>query len=93
MRIQFSGKDLDIGESLQTHVNGELGETLAKYAGRPTDATVTFLRDGHLFGCEFFVHLSTGLVVQANGRRATSMPASRPRARRWPSSSAATSAV
>lgn len=67
MRIRVSGKDIDIGESLQTHVNQGLGETLAKYAGRPTDATATFSRDGHLFCCEIFVHLSTGLVVQANG--------------------------
>ena len=67
MRIRVSGKDIDIGESLQTHVNQELGETLAKYAGRPTDATVTFSKDGHLFCCEIFVHLSTGLVVQAKG--------------------------
>jgi ribosomal subunit interface protein len=67
MRIRVSGKDLDIGESLQTHVNQELGETLGKYAGRPTDATVTFSRDGHLYCCEIFVHLSTGLVVQAKG--------------------------
>lgn len=67
MRIRVSGKDIDVGESLQTHVNQELGETLGKYSGRPTDATVTFSRDGHLFCCEIFVHLSTGLVVQANG--------------------------
>jgi ribosomal subunit interface protein len=70
MRIRVSGKDLDIGESLQTHVNQELGETLGKYAGRPTDATVTFSRDGHLYCCEIFVHLSTGLVVQAKGSAA-----------------------
>ncbi len=75
MRIRVSGKDIDIGESLQTHVNQALGETLAKYAGRPTDATVTFLRDGHLFGCEIFVHLSTGLVVQANGTAGEIYPA------------------
>lgn len=67
MRIRVSGKDIDVGESLQTHVNTELGETLSKYAGRPTDATVTFSKDGHQFCCEIFVHLSTGLVVQANG--------------------------
>jgi ribosomal subunit interface protein len=67
MRIRVSGKDIDVGESLQTHVNRELGESLGKYAGRPTDATVTFSRDGHLYCCEIFVHLSTGLVGQATG--------------------------
>jgi len=67
MRIRVSGKDIDIGDSLQTHVNPDLGATLAKYAELPTDATVTLSRDGHLFCCEIFVHQSTGLVVQAKG--------------------------
>ncbi|TNC46430.1 ribosome-associated translation inhibitor RaiA [Rubellimicrobium rubrum] len=67
MRIRVSGKDIDIGEALQTHVNQALAESTAKYAGRPTDATVTFSRDGHGFACEVFVHLSTGLTAQANG--------------------------
>ncbi|WP_210528427.1 ribosome hibernation-promoting factor, HPF/YfiA family [Rubellimicrobium arenae] len=70
MRIRVSGKDIDIGEALQTHVNQGLGESVGKYAGRPTDATVTFSRDGFGNACEIFVHLSTGLVVQANGTAA-----------------------
>jgi ribosomal subunit interface protein len=75
MRIRVSGKDLDIGEALQTHVNTELGESLGKYAGRPTDATVTFSRDGFGFSCEIFVHLSTGLTAQANGAAPEVYPA------------------
>ena len=75
MRIRVSGKDLDIGEALQTHVNTGLGESLGKYAGRPTDATVTFSRDGFGYSCEIFVHLSTGLTAQANGAAAEVYPA------------------
>lgn len=67
MRIRVSGKDIDIGEALQTHVNAALAESAGKYAGRPTDATVTFARDGFGFHCEIFIHLSTGLTAQANG--------------------------
>lgn len=67
MRIRVSGKDIDIGEALQTHVSTELTESAGKYAGRPTDATVTFARDGFGFHCEIFIHLSTGLTAQANG--------------------------
>ena len=63
MRIRVSGKDIDIGEALQGHVTRELTESLGKYAGRPTDATVTFSRDGHLLSCEVMVHLSTGLTA------------------------------
>ena len=65
MRYQISGKQIDIGESLQNHVKTELGETLSKYAGRPTEAYVVFSKSGHEFVCETVVHLSTGLTSQA----------------------------
>lgn len=65
MRYQISGKQIDIGEALQTHVQQELSEMLGKYAGRPTDATVVFSKSGHENVCEATVHLSTGLTAQA----------------------------
>lgn len=67
MRYQISGKQIDIGEALQIHVKTELGATVEKYAGRPTDATVIFSRSGHEYVCETVVHLSTGLTSQAKG--------------------------
>ena len=67
MRYQISGKQIDIGEALQTHVKTELGETVDKYSQRPTDATVIFSRNAHEFICDAVVHLSTGLNVQAKG--------------------------
>ena len=42
MRYQISGKHIDIGAALQTHVQEELGAVVGKYAERPTDATVFF---------------------------------------------------
>ncbi|MEY1557012.1 ribosome-associated translation inhibitor RaiA [Yoonia sp. R2331] len=65
MRYQISGKQIDIGEALQTHVQTELDDMLSKYAGRPTEATVVFSRSGHEYVCETVVHLSTGLTAQA----------------------------
>lgn len=65
MRYQISGKQIDIGEALQTHVQGELDEMLAKYAGRPTEAVVVFSKSAHEYVCETVVHLSTGLTAQA----------------------------
>ena len=65
MRYTISGKQIDIGESLQTHVQGELSAVLEKYAGRPTDAQVVFSRNAHEYVCEATVHLSTGLTCQA----------------------------
>lgn len=68
MRYQISGKQIDIGEALQSHVKTQLGEAVGKYAGRPTDAMVTFSRVAHEFVCESTVHLSTGLSAAAKGQ-------------------------
>ena len=65
MRYTISGKHIDVGDALTTHVQSELGETIEKYSQRPTDATVTFSRDAHQFTCDAVVHLSTGLTVQS----------------------------
>ena len=70
MRYQISGKQIDIGEALQTHVKTQLGASVAKYAGRPTDAMVVFSKSGYEFVCETVVHLSTGLTAQAKGHAA-----------------------
>ena len=67
MRYQISGKQLDIGEALQTHVKTELSETVDKYMQRPTDAQITFSKHAHEFICEATVHLSTGLTATAKG--------------------------
>ena len=65
MRYKISGKQIDIGESLQSHVQTQLDEIVGKYAGRPTDANVVFSRSAHEYVCEAVVHLSTGLNVTA----------------------------
>jgi ribosomal subunit interface protein len=70
MRYQISGKQIDIGEALQTHVKAELGEIVEKYAQRPTEAVVVFSRAAHEHVCEAVIHLSTGLTAQAKGHAA-----------------------
>ena len=65
MRYQISGKQIDIGTALQTHVQTELNEAVKKYAERPTDANVIFSRSAHEYVCEATVHLSTGLTATA----------------------------
>ena len=65
MRYQISGKHIDVGAALQTHVENELGAVVQKYAERPTDANVVFSKNGAEFVCETIVHLSTGLTASA----------------------------
>ncbi|PZX15829.1 SSU ribosomal protein S30P /sigma 54 modulation protein [Palleronia aestuarii] len=68
MRYQISGKQIDIGEALQTHVRSEVEEMVGKYPGRPTDVLVVFSKEAHEFACETVIHLSTGLTVQASAK-------------------------
>lgn len=68
MRYQISGKQIDIGSSLQTHVKTDLGDVVQKYAERPTDAQVVFSKSAHEYACEATVHLSTGLTATAKGK-------------------------
>lgn len=70
MRYQISGRQIDIGEALQTHVKSELGELVEKYQQRPTEAVVIFSKDAHLTVCEATFHLSTGLTAAARGNAA-----------------------
>jgi ribosomal subunit interface protein len=65
MRYQISGKQIDIGDALRTHVQNDLNDVVAKYAGRPTDANVFFSRSAHEYVCEATIHLSTGLNASA----------------------------
>lgn len=68
MRYQISGKQMDVGEALATHVKTEFGVTFDKYQQRPTDVTVVFSKNAHEFVCDTVVHLSTGLTAQAQGK-------------------------
>ncbi len=68
MRYKISGKQIDVGDALKTHVEQELASVVEKYAERPTDAHVVFSKNAAAFACEATVHLSTGLTAQASGQ-------------------------
>ena len=68
MRYKISGKQINIGESLKTHVEMEVSDILKKYAERPTDALITFSKESHEFVCETAVHLSTGITVNSKAK-------------------------
>ncbi len=67
MKYQISGKQIDIGDALKTHVEEELNAVVQKYAERPTSANVVFSKSGGEYMCEAVVHLSTGLLASAKG--------------------------
>ena len=67
MEIQVTGKNMDLGEALQTHVSGQLTESITKYFGRGAEATVNFGKERHQVECEMTAHLASGVFLSAHG--------------------------
>jgi ribosomal subunit interface protein len=67
MSLRVSGKNVDIGEALRTHVVTRLSETLDKYFNGTWNGHVTVEKDGGGFRTECALHLGTGITIQAEG--------------------------
>jgi ribosomal subunit interface protein len=68
MRIQVTGKQIDIGDALRAHVEARVGDVVGKYADRAVEAMAIFSRDRHEFVADASVHLPTGMSAQARAR-------------------------
>lgn len=68
MKVQVSGKQIDIGDALRSHVTARLTASVAKYFDNPIDGAVTFARDGSDYRAECAVHLRSGITLHAQGR-------------------------
>jgi ribosomal subunit interface protein len=68
MQLTITGKQIDIGNALRTHVESRLKLSVGKYFDRPVDGSVTFSRDGHEYRADCTVHLASGLHLHAQGR-------------------------
>ena len=67
MTLRVSGKNLDIGEALRTHVHGRIDGLVAKYhAGRPTGhVTIEPEGSGYRADCTLFLKAGVTLQVEA----------------------------
>lgn len=68
MEIQITGRQVDVGESLQDHVRDRLEADTSKYFNRAINAGVTVERDGHLFIVECHVHANQGVNLESTGK-------------------------
>jgi ribosomal subunit interface protein len=68
MQIKVTGKNLDIGAAMRTHVEERLRDIAAKYFSGTVSAHVTVDKQRALFVSDCTVHLATGLVLQAHGK-------------------------
>ena len=65
MKLSISGKQIDIGEALQSHVAKALKGAVGKYFDHALDGSVLFSREAHLLRCDIQVHARRGIFMQA----------------------------
>lgn len=68
MQFRVSGKNLDIGESLQIHARTRVSQALGKYFDGEVAGHVTIQPDGSGYRADMILHLATGITLQAEGR-------------------------
>ncbi|MEM9705526.1 MAG: ribosome-associated translation inhibitor RaiA [Pseudomonadota bacterium] len=66
MDIKVTGKNMELGDALPTHVDERLTEGVTKYFDRGADASVIFTKDRHGIGCEITAHLASGVYLAAH---------------------------
>jgi len=65
MDISVKGKNLDVGDALRGHAEGNLASAVDKYFSKATDASVVFTHEGREFRTDISVHPGPrGLLVQ-----------------------------
>ena len=69
MQISVSGKGVEVGESLRTHVEAQIEEHVTKYIDRVTTVHVVVSREAHNFRVDITGNLGThsGLVIRSRG--------------------------
>lgn len=70
MQISVSGKGVDVGASLRSHIEAQIEEHVSKYIDRVTSVQIVVSREAHLFRVDITGNLGThaGLVVRSRGQ-------------------------
>lgn len=68
MTLRISGKNVDVGDALRTHVTGRIEDALSKYFPGGYDGHVTLSREGSGFKSECLLRLDTGTVLQVSAQ-------------------------
>jgi ribosomal subunit interface protein len=65
MKLQITGRNLDIGDALRAHITDRLEQVAGKYFTAPIDGRVTLEKEGVEFRAECLVHVGTGIELEA----------------------------
>ncbi len=67
MEINVTGRKMNVGEALTTHVETQLYAIADKYFTRSIDASTTFSKEGHTCRCDVSLHANQGINLQSRG--------------------------
>ena len=67
MRVQVSGRHVDVGEALRARIGEEISASIGRYFERGGAADVVVSRDGHGFRVDCAVNLASGQNLQSHG--------------------------
>jgi ribosomal subunit interface protein len=66
MQVTVTGKQIEIGNALRTHIDAILDGMLTKYFKTGIEAHVVLAKEAHLVRAEVSVHIGRGIVVNAS---------------------------
>lgn len=67
MQITVSGKQVDVGEALQTYVTEQLGNIAGKYFDYALEVQVVFSKARAFFMCDITMHAARNIVLRGEG--------------------------
>ncbi len=75
MHLKVKGKQLDVGDSLRSHVTDTLTSLVSKYFTNPQEGTVILSKDAHLYTADIEVRVGRGILLQSKAEATEPYPA------------------
>lgn len=66
MQVSITGRKINVGETLTSHVENRLTNAASKYFSRSIDAAVTISKEGHAFKVDCLLHAPPGLNMRSH---------------------------
>lgn len=68
MKLQITGRNLDIGDALRSHITERVEQIAEKYFTSSISGQVTMTKQGQEFRVEGLVHIGTGIDLEAKSQ-------------------------
>lgn len=66
MDINVTGRHIEVGDALRTHVNDKMDAIAEKYFSRVVDGSVVISKEGHLFIANCHLHAPNSVNMQSH---------------------------